>query len=318
MQTAANCTKRRILLPSAKAVGRTAAGAAVALAAALVVLTAAWLLVLAWLSARAAVVAPGPASTDELSALGASTVAVSIAAWLCVGAALEVLSHAPGRVGHVAATWADRVTPALARRVAAFLLGVGVGVAGGPSQAVAGPRVTPTGASATATVATAVTGTAAQAQPAPTVPADPGFAPATSRGTSVPTVDPGFGGLVAPPVTDVAPTPVEPGFTPGFTPAAPRVRPQADPGLIGARPVGDGEHVAVVHRGDSLWSIAARHLGPDASDAEIARAWPLWFEANRDRIGDDPGLILPGQVLRAPDHVDEHEHAHDETGSPLR
>jgi nucleoid-associated protein YgaU len=59
----------------------------------------------------------------------------------------------------------------------------------------------------------------------------------------------------------------------------------------------------VVRRGDSLWSIAARHLGHDASDAEIAQAWPAWFEANREVIGNDPDLLRPGQVLRAPDGV---------------
>jgi nucleoid-associated protein YgaU len=59
----------------------------------------------------------------------------------------------------------------------------------------------------------------------------------------------------------------------------------------------------VVRRGDSLWSIAARHLGPDASDAEIAGAWPAWFQANRDLVGDDPDLLRPGQVLRAPEGV---------------
>ncbi len=58
-----------------------------------------------------------------------------------------------------------------------------------------------------------------------------------------------------------------------------------------------------MHRGDSLWSIAARHLGPGASDAEIARAWPAWFAENRDVVGDDPDLILPGQVLRPPQVV---------------
>jgi nucleoid-associated protein YgaU len=57
----------------------------------------------------------------------------------------------------------------------------------------------------------------------------------------------------------------------------------------------------VVQRGDTLWTIAARHLGPGASDAEIAQAWPAWFDANRGVIGDDPDLILPGQVLRAPE-----------------
>ena len=52
--------------------------------------------------------------------------------------------------------------------------------------------------------------------------------------------------------------------------------------------------------GDSLWSIAARHLPPGADAAAIDRAWPRWWRANRDVIGADPGLIHPGQVLRRP------------------
>lgn len=56
----------------------------------------------------------------------------------------------------------------------------------------------------------------------------------------------------------------------------------------------------VVLRGDSLWSIAAAALGPHANDQEIARAWPLWYQANQTVIGADPSIILPGQVLMAP------------------
>jgi hypothetical protein len=55
-----------------------------------------------------------------------------------------------------------------------------------------------------------------------------------------------------------------------------------------------------VHRGDSLWLIAARGLGHDASDAQIAAEWPRWYEANRGAIGDDPQLIQPGQQLQPP------------------
>lgn len=294
MPTAANSIKRREKVPSPGVVVRAALATALALGAVLVVLTAAWLLALAWLSAHARVGARGPASTDELLALGAASVAGSIAAWLCVGTALEVLSHVPGRVGRVTGEWAERLTPALARRVAAFILGLGVGVAGGPSQSVAGPRSTPV------TVAPATTPTATPTD----APSDPGFLPTPSTAATTSSVDPGFEGLVAPPAAGVAPTPAEP----GFTPAAPRVRPQADPSLIGARPAPASAREVVVHRGDSLWSIAARHLGPDASAAETARAWPLWFEANRDLIGDDPDLILPGQVLRVPDHDhDDHD-----------
>lgn len=56
----------------------------------------------------------------------------------------------------------------------------------------------------------------------------------------------------------------------------------------------------VVRLGDSLWDIAADHLGPDATDWEIAASWPRWHAANRDRIGADPGIILPGMILTVP------------------
>lgn len=57
----------------------------------------------------------------------------------------------------------------------------------------------------------------------------------------------------------------------------------------------------VVRRGDTLWDIARRHLPAGASDAQVARAWPRWYAANRAVIGSDPALIRPGQRLRVPD-----------------
>lgn len=56
----------------------------------------------------------------------------------------------------------------------------------------------------------------------------------------------------------------------------------------------------VVRAGDSLWTIAATHLGPEATDIEIAREWPRWFRANIATIGSNPDVLLPGQILRAP------------------
>ena len=54
----------------------------------------------------------------------------------------------------------------------------------------------------------------------------------------------------------------------------------------------------VVRAGDSLWAIAARDLGPRATDPEIARRWHQVYRANRPSIGPDPDLLHPGQVLR--------------------
>ncbi|WP_284983730.1 LysM peptidoglycan-binding domain-containing protein [Arthrobacter sp. efr-133-TYG-118] len=83
--------------------------------------------------------------------------------------------------------------------------------------------------------------------------------------------------------------------------------PAAEPGLLGTRPQRAAEQSAspnqgevVVRRGDSLWSIAARQLGPMASDVDIALHWPKWYAANRHVVGDDPGLLVPGQILHPP------------------
>ena len=57
----------------------------------------------------------------------------------------------------------------------------------------------------------------------------------------------------------------------------------------------------VVQPGDSLWTIAERHLGPHASAAAVATEWPRWYATNRALIGPDPDLITPGMVLHAPE-----------------
>ncbi|NCT91372.1 LysM peptidoglycan-binding domain-containing protein [Cellulomonas sp. APG4] len=63
-------------------------------------------------------------------------------------------------------------------------------------------------------------------------------------------------------------------------------------------PERSGQQDVVVEAGDTLWHIAARSLD-DPTTAEIAAAWPRWWDANRDVL-DDPDLIHPGQELRAP------------------
>ena len=59
----------------------------------------------------------------------------------------------------------------------------------------------------------------------------------------------------------------------------------------------------VVEPGQSLWSISAARLGPQASAADIARAWPRLYQANREAIGPEPGLIHPGLRLAVPDGI---------------
>jgi nucleoid-associated protein YgaU len=75
------------------------------------------------------------------------------------------------------------------------------------------------------------------------------------------------------------------------------------------------DDTVVVRRGDCLWDIAARRLGPDATDAQIAAEWPQWYATNRAVIGDRPDLLEPGQRLRPPvDHVADGPESDGETG----
>ena len=59
----------------------------------------------------------------------------------------------------------------------------------------------------------------------------------------------------------------------------------------------------VVRRGDTLWAIAARALGPGASDADVAAEWPRWWLHNKPVIGENPDLLIPGTALTAPAFV---------------
>ena len=82
-------------------------------------------------------------------------------------------------------------------------------------------------------------------------------------------------------------------------PALPAIgRPGPTPAAVVA--TGPTDLPVVVARGDCLWDIAARALGPRAGNADIAAEWPRWYEANRGVVGADPDLIQPGMVLRPP------------------
>jgi nucleoid-associated protein YgaU len=125
----------------------------------------------------------------------------------------------------------------------------------------------------------------------------PGWAPAVAMSaspsptliTASPSPSPSPGGTTSPdPVVELHAE-----SAPGPLPADEDSRP--------SRPARGTVHV--VERGESLWRIAAEVLGPEASDAAIARAWPLIYQANRDTIGNDPGLILPGQALTIPEEM---------------
>lgn len=120
---------------------------------------------------------------------------------------------------------------------------------------------------------------ARQAPPATSIATAPLPSPTWPTGGAVPAPEL----PTSPPLPARAPVPATPSHT------APPPQPPAATSLR-----------VVVRPGDSLWSIAARHLGPGASAQRIAAEWPRWFAANHRLIGSDPSLIKPGQVLHAP------------------
>lgn len=119
---------------------------------------------------------------------------------------------------------------------------------------------------------------------APSAPSDPAPAQAAAHATA--------------PGTATSTGPSAPARAPGAGSASTE---QRDAALTVVRDVAvDEPREVVVVRGDSLWSIAARHLPDGASDAQVADAVQRWYAANVGVVGDDPDLVRPGQVLVAP------------------
>lgn len=103
-------------------------------------------------------------------------------------------------------------------------------------------------------------------------------------------------GFDAPPVAAPAPTP---GWTATAPTRATATGTSSAPLVTGCTgQTGDAAEV-VVRRGDSLWTLVARHLHTE-DPTVIAAQWPRWYAANRGAIGPDPDLIHVGQVLHVP------------------
>lgn len=208
-----------------------------------------------------------------LAVLGLGIVAVWLLA-LILAFTTEVLARrGRARAAHVL----GRFTPALMRRLAVAFLGINL--LASPAMAHAAPSVSSSA------------GSAAEGIPA-VVEVLSGSAHLRSGSADSPYWSPSRAEVVD------AVKEQEPPVSPAWRPAPLPV----DGGLLlrqETRPERQAAEIVVV-RGDSLWSIVGERLGPLATDADIAAAWPAWFEVNREIIGDDPSRLVPGQVLVAP------------------
>jgi hypothetical protein len=223
--------------------------------------------------------APG---VDDLLGSVAVAAGLAIVAWwiFAVLAALAVAVLA--RCGRRrAADRAGRFCPAFMRRLAVAALSAQLLAAPLAQAAVppAGPAPAPTQA-ATLQAQWAPTG---KAQPAP-------------EDHGVPS------GLLSTPIAPDPRFPVPAAVRPDWRPSPP----VTDPGLLAAQPIRAAQgtppagHEVTVLAGDTLWDIASQQLGPAASDVDVALHWPRWYEANKAQIGENPHVLLPGQILQAP------------------
>ena len=225
---------------------------------------------------------------DDLLGAFAVAAGLAIVAWWILSVLVAVTVAVLARCGRSsAADRAGKYCPGFMRRLAVAALSAQLLAAPVAHAAVppAGPAWVP---SQEVAVKAQWSPTARQPVPATTGTPSPVVPTAVTEPTAI----------TERPATDAP----QPAVRPDWRPSAP----VTDPGLLAAPPIRAAQdtpptgHVVTVLAGDTLWDIAARHLGPTASDVDVALRWPLWYEANKAQIGENPHVLLPGQILRAP------------------
>lgn len=233
----------------------------------------------------------GPWQVDAVTEVAVAAAGALVAAWLAAGALLATVClviRAAGASWRAGERLVHRCAPQIVRKALVLAVGAGIGLgmatgasAVAPEPSASAPAVVePLGSAVPDDLGWAVTTTSAST-PAPTL------APQASPTAAEPAAPP------TPALATTAPAP----------PPPPAAEPVVETTAAEHRATAPARTVAgpvVVEAGDSLWSIAARHLPPGATDAQIAAAWPHWYQANSAVIGADPDLVRPGQVLTAP------------------
>ncbi len=226
---------------------------------------------------------------DEAMLVSAAVLVWLLLIWVLVAAAVALLGRVPGSTGRLARRALRRMTPAILRNVVLTVVGTSVltGVA-----ACAAPR------SAAAAVAPVRSGIAVEGSAIRFAsnssalididwPADrPVAARAASRSVRIDVDWPMSANAHGGSATERAPAAAATVNVDWPRPESSRSS-SADSGVV-------------VHRGDSLWAIAARHLPAQADVADVETAWHQWYSANKAVIGNDPNVILPGQILLPP------------------
>ena len=222
-----------------------------------------------------AIAAAGPASPADGILIVVALGGALLSLWVGLGTALSALSALPGALGQASTLLAARIAPTAVRKVVAFVLGTALSAALVPGTAVArtGHEAPRAAVVASAQYAAGALGSAVDSAP------NASFSLVSDAVHTSNTIH----AIHARNETDRAPAP-------SWSPE--RSTPSANSE--------DRVVELVVHRGDSLWSIAARHLGPAATTSQIDAEWHRWFAANRLVIGNDPNTIRPGQVLSSP------------------
>lgn len=236
------------------------------------------------LDAWSATAASGPADPADGILLVVGLAGTFLSLWLGLGMTLSALSALPGALGQLSDRLADQVAPQVVRKVVALVLGTTLTAAFVPGTAISGIGHGPVRPDVVAESNHKASGFAEAA---------PG---ALIRLVSEPSDR--TASTLAAPLPDWKPDPPASHWKPDPPASTDRSRSPKLP-QPPVRPSRETDGV-VVHRGDTLWSITARQLGPEATTADISEQWPRWHAANRKVIGDDPNVILPGQLLIPP------------------
>lgn len=224
---------------------------------------------------------PGPAAPSDGLLLVVCAVGAVLALWFAASVVLTALTALPGRAGLGCQVVAERLTPIVMRRSVSVLLGTSLTAVALPATVNAAPG---DGAPLRQLVSASHSSTPEPASSG----ADRAHSPPDPRPELRRTAE------------DAGPSP---SWTPVRPQPTPRAAREASLGVLHPADAAvrrDADEYVVVRRGDSLWDIAARHLGPGATAGQIAHEWPRWFAANRLAIGPDPDLLLPGQLLVPP------------------